>query len=147
MESTMKKVLFFPALALGLVLFTSGCSQSQQDKAQTESSDAAAKAKNAASEAADKTKDAAGDAADKTKAAAQDAGQAMQESGLTAKVKSKLAADVKLSTLTSINVDSNDSVVTLTGTVPTPAAKVAAGKVAHSVDGVTKVVNHLEVSK
>ncbi len=69
----------------------------------------------------------------------------MDNAGTTASVKSKLAADVRLSTLTSINVDSNGSTVTLTGHVPTADDKQKALEVARSVDGVATVVNNLEV--
>ena len=69
----------------------------------------------------------------------------MDNAGTTASVKTKLAADLRLSTLTSINVDSTGSTVTLSGHVPSAADKIKAAAVANSVDGVTKVINHLEV--
>ncbi len=69
----------------------------------------------------------------------------VDNAGTTASVKTKLAADVRLSTLTSINVNSTGTTVTLTGHVPSSADKAKAETVAKSVDGVTKVINHLEV--
>ena len=77
--------------------------------------------------------------------AANTAERKMDNAGTTASVKSKLAADVRLSTLTSINVDSSGSTVTLSGSVPTADDKRKAAEVARSVDGVTNVVNNLEV--
>ncbi len=69
----------------------------------------------------------------------------MDNAATTASVKSKLAADVRLSTLTSINVDSNGTTVTLTGHVPTAEDKQKALEVARSVEGVATVVNNLDV--
>ena len=80
---------------------------------------------------------------------AKEAGQATERkvdnATMTAAVKSKLAADVRLSTLTSINVDSSGDVVTLTGTVPKTDDKKQAEAVAMTVNGVRQVVNNLEV--
>lgn len=77
--------------------------------------------------------------------AADRAGNEMSDAATTTAVKSKLAADVRLSTLTSINVDTNGHVVTLSGSVPTAADKEMAEAAAKSIDGVTSVVNNLEV--
>jgi hyperosmotically inducible periplasmic protein len=64
---------------------------------------------------------------------------------LTTKVKSALAADVGLRTLTGINVDSEGSVVTLKGSVDTEANKRRAEQVARGVEGVATVRNQLTV--
>ena len=79
------------------------------------------------------------------KDSAKQTGQDLSNAGLTTKVKSKIAAVVKLSTITSIDVDSNGSVVTLSGHVPTSVDKRSAEQVASSVDGVSKVINNLTV--
>jgi osmotically-inducible protein OsmY len=68
-----------------------------------------------------------------------------QDSWLTTKVKSALAADVGLKTLTGINVDSAGSVVTLKGSVDTAANKSRAEQVARGVEGVSSVKNELAV--
>jgi osmotically-inducible protein OsmY len=68
-----------------------------------------------------------------------------QDSWLTTKVKSALAADVGLKTLTGINVDSAGSVVTLKGSVDTAANKSRAEQVARGVEGVSTVKNELAV--
>ncbi len=47
----------------------------------------------------------------------------------------------------SINVDTNNRIVTLAGTVKTGAAKTRAEALASSTDGVMSVVNHLVVVK
>jgi hyperosmotically inducible protein len=66
---------------------------------------------------------------------------------LTTKVKSALAADVGLKTMTSIDVDSDNGVVTLKGRVQTAEQKKQAEKVAKQVDGVKSVKNQLTVEK
>jgi osmotically-inducible protein OsmY len=69
----------------------------------------------------------------------------VNQAALTTAVKSKLAADVRLGTLTSVNVDTNGTTVTLSGTVPTAEDKRQAEAVAKSVDGVTRVENNLTI--
>jgi hyperosmotically inducible periplasmic protein len=66
---------------------------------------------------------------------------------LTTKVKSALASDVGAKTMTNINVDSNNGVVTLKGRVDTADAKKKAGDIAKKVDGVKSVKNELKVEK
>ena len=80
-----------------------------------------------------------------TEQAADRAENKINEASLTTAVKSKLAADVRMSTLTSVNVDTNGAIVTLSGTVPTIEDMRQAELVAKTVDGVTRVVNNLEV--
>jgi osmotically-inducible protein OsmY len=66
---------------------------------------------------------------------------------LTSKVKSALAADVGMRTVTGINVDSEDGVVTLKGKVTSADHKKRAEAVAKKVDGVKKVKNELKVEE
>jgi hyperosmotically inducible periplasmic protein len=66
---------------------------------------------------------------------------------LTTKVKSALASDAGLSTMTSIDVDSKDGVVTLKGKVDSADMKKKAGDVAKKVSGVKSVKNELKVEK
>ena len=73
--------------------------------------------------------------------------EAASDSMLTGKVKSALAADVGLKTLTRINVDRDDKsgVVTLKGKVETADQKKRAEAVAKKVSGVKSVKNQLTV--
>jgi osmotically-inducible protein OsmY len=99
-------------------------------------------AREAGREADDKTDEAqrkAGEAADQT-------GDAVSNAALTTKVKTKFLADDDVSGL-KIDVDSNNGVVTLTGTVPTAAEKALALKLAKETDGVKSVVDRLTVGK
>ena len=78
--------------------------------------------------------------------AAHDAGSATKDAALTAAVKTKFLADTKISGL-KIDVDTHNSVVTLSGTVPSATERALAVKVAKETDGVKSVVNHLKVGK
>jgi hyperosmotically inducible protein len=66
---------------------------------------------------------------------------------LTTKVKSALASDAGLGTMTSIDVDSKDGVVTLKGKVDSADMKKKAGDIAKKVSGVKSVKNELKVEK
>ena len=66
---------------------------------------------------------------------------------LTGKVKSALAADAGMGTVTSIDVDSKDGVVTLKGKVDSADLKKKAGEIAKKVGGVKSVKNELKVEK
>jgi hyperosmotically inducible periplasmic protein len=71
-------------------------------------------------------------------------GCAQSDAGITAKVKSKFAAD-KTVEAHEINVDTKNKIVTLTGTVDTQAAKDRALDIARSTEGVTDVVDNLSI--
>ena len=62
-----------------------------------------------------------------------------------AKVKAQLAKDLGLSTVTGIDVDATGPVVTLRGSVSSPEQKERAEQAALQVNGVTKVVNELQI--
>lgn len=66
---------------------------------------------------------------------------------LTTKVKTALASDAGAKTMTSIDVDSNNGVVTLKGKVDSADMKKKAGDIAKKVDGVKSVKNELKVEK
>ena len=66
---------------------------------------------------------------------------------LTTKVKTALAKDEGMRTMTDIDVDSADGVVTLKGKVGSNEAKKKAEEVAKKVDGVKRVKNELRVEK
>ena len=68
----------------------------------------------------------------------------LSAAGLTAKIKSKMALDDSIDAGT-INVDTDGSVVTLTGRVDTQDQKERALRLARETDGVTAVVDRLQV--
>ena len=72
-------------------------------------------------------------------------GRQVDDAAIKTAVKGKLAADVKLSTLTNIEVNSTNGVVTLAGQVNDESDRIQAERVARSVDGVIRVNNELQV--
>ena len=76
-------------------------------------------------------------------------GEAMKDQAMDAKitssVKTHLATNDRLKTLTQISVKTVDKTVFLTGTVPTQQEKDLAEQVTSKVEHVQKVVNNLEV--
>src|SRR3954468_6592830 len=71
--------------------------------------------------------------------------EVVSDATLTTKVHTALANDVGLRTMYSINVDSDNGVVTLKGKVDSPATKQRAEEVAKRVGGVSAVKNELQV--
>ena len=61
-------------------------------------------------------------------------------------VKSKLATDIGLSTVTNISVNSTNGIVTLAGQVDSSDMKAKAETVAKAVPKVVRVVNNLQVA-
>jgi osmotically-inducible protein OsmY len=72
------------------------------------------------------------------------AGQNIDDSTITASVKTKLAAD-KLATLTRVDVDTTNQVVSLNGIVETQQQKQRAEELARQVSGVKAVKNNLQI--
>jgi osmotically-inducible protein OsmY len=64
---------------------------------------------------------------------------------ITTQVKSKLASDVRASSLTNIDVNTTNGVVTLSGEVENADVKHSAETVTASVPGVVRVNNNLQV--
>jgi osmotically-inducible protein OsmY len=73
-------------------------------------------------------------------------GRQVDDAAIKTSVKAKLAADVRLSTLTNIEVNSTNGIVTLAGQVRSDEERRMAGEVARSVDGVVRVNNELQVN-
>ncbi len=73
-------------------------------------------------------------------------GQNIDDGTLTSSVKTQLASD-RLNTLSRVGVETNNSIVYLTGEVETVEQKSRVGSVASQVKGVRQVVNNLQVIK
>jgi osmotically-inducible protein OsmY len=71
-------------------------------------------------------------------------GENIDDAGITAAVKSKLAAE-KISTVTRIDVDTNRGVVALNGTVKSVTDRARVEELARQVKGVRDVVNNLRI--
>lgn len=74
------------------------------------------------------------------------AGQNIDDASITASVKSQLVAD-KASNLVRVDVDTNQGVVYLNGTVDSAEQKARAEELARRVRGVSRVVNNLQVAR
>ena len=81
---------------------------------------------------------------ERTAAAADQARRAITEGSLTGKIKAKMALDDSVQAL-DIDIDTNGSVVTLSGVVGTEAQRQRALALARETAGVTQVVDHLRV--
>ena len=64
---------------------------------------------------------------------------------ITTQLKSKLASDIGLSSVTNISINSTNGVVTLSGQVDSEGAKVKAEALAKALPKVVRVVNNLQV--
>jgi osmotically-inducible protein OsmY len=116
------------------------------------------KAADEAKEAGGKMSDQAGDAADKVGEAAKDAGHAIKEGAKevaseveagkqTVDVKAALMADKSVdASHIDVDTDAKTKTVTLKGSVPTQAQKVAADRIAHDKAEGYRIVNQLTVS-
>src|SRR3954470_12867703 len=104
----------------------------------------AEKTKDATVHGADKTKGTAGTVGSKTKDVASDTGEAINDAWITTKINTEFVNEDTLKG-SDINVDTNNHVVTLKGTVATPAGKARAEEIAKTTKGVVRVINTLTV--
>jgi hyperosmotically inducible protein len=102
-------------------------------------------AKQTARDAKEKTEDTAHDAKVKSEHAADKTGEVVTDAAITSAVKTKFLAESGVPG-TSINVDTNNHVVTLTGTVKSKAEAEKAMAIARDTKGVKRVVNHLKIA-
>jgi osmotically-inducible protein OsmY len=70
----------------------------------------------------------------------------LSDSQITTQVKAKLASDVRASSLTNIEVNTTNGIVTLTGQVENADVKNSAQTVTASVQGVLQINNNLQVA-
>jgi hyperosmotically inducible protein len=100
--------------------------------------------KDVARKTGDKTKEIAGTTGNKTKEVVSATGEAITDGWITTKVKTKFVDETLLKG-SDINVDTDDHVVTLKGTVTSSAGRVRAAEIAGGTEGVTRVINQLVV--
>jgi hyperosmotically inducible periplasmic protein len=84
--------------------------------------------------------------AEKAGEAASKVGSAVAEGTVTTKIKAKMALD-DLVKASAISVETTGTVVTLTGRVSSAAERDRAVRLAQETDGVTKVVNKLQIAR
>jgi hyperosmotically inducible periplasmic protein len=115
------------------------------EKAEAKTAKTMDKAGEKAERAGEKTKDAAAKAGEKTKETAGTAGEAITDAWITTKIKADFINEATLKG-SDINVDTNDHVVTLKGTVASLAGKSRAEQIAKTTKGVNRVINTLTVA-
>lgn len=110
----------------------------------TKTKEGAEKVKEGAEKVGEKTKEGAEKVADKTKEGLSKTGEVITDGWITTRVKSKFVGEDLLKD-SDINVDTNDHVVTLRGTVMSVAARARAVAQAKEVEGVHSVVDQLTI--
>jgi hyperosmotically inducible protein len=115
------------------------------DKAGEKTKSATEKTKDATVKGAEKTKDAAVKVGEKTKDVAATTGEAITDAWITTKLKADFVNEDTLKG-SDINVDTNNHVVTLKGTVVTAAGKARAAEIAKTTKGVNRVINTLTIA-
>jgi len=105
---------------------------------------AAEKTKDGAVKVGEKTKEGAEKVGEKTKEGLSKTGEEITDAWITSRVHSKFVGEDLLKD-SDINVDTNNHIVTLRGTVMSAAAKARAVSEAKEVEGVRSVVDHLTV--
>jgi hyperosmotically inducible periplasmic protein len=132
-------------LACGLVAFSQASgpttalgAQKQQVKTAVE------KTKEGAEKVGSKTKEGAEKAGSKTKEALSSTGEVITDAWITSRVKTRFIGEDALKD-SHINVDTNDHVVTLKGTVLSAAGRSRAIAIAKDTEGVHKVVDRLTI--
>jgi osmotically-inducible protein OsmY len=105
---------------------------------------AADKTKEGADKAWEKTKEGAGTVAEKTKEGVSKTGEVITDGWITTRVKSKFVGEDLLKD-SDVHVNTDNHVVTLTGTVMSAAGRARAVAEAKDVEGVHKVVDHLTI--
>ena len=81
---------------------------------------------------------------ERTAVAANEAKRALTDGQVTAKIKAKMALDDTVKAL-SVDVDTNGTTVTVSGTVETAAQRERVLQLARETEGVASVVDHLRV--
>lgn len=71
--------------------------------------------------------------------------QLVDDTAISTQIKGKLASDVQLSTLTDVEVNTTNGVVTLAGQVSSEDVKRRAEEISKSINGVVRVNNNLQV--
>jgi osmotically-inducible protein OsmY len=138
MANSKRLILFVvAAVAVG-----SACTPKAEDQAKEVTEEVKDKAREIAEETKDKTKEIAEEVVDKSKQVLSATGEAISDGWITTKIKAKFA-DEKLLKDSKIDVDTNDRVVKLKGTVTSAEAKDRAAAIAGGTEGVGRVVNLL----
>jgi osmotically-inducible protein OsmY len=102
------------------------------------------KVEETAKKAGEKTKQGAEKVVEKTKEGLSKTGEVITDTWITSRVSSRFVGEDLLKD-SNINVDTNDHVVTLNGTVMSAAGRARAIQIAKDTEGVHRVVDHLTI--
>jgi osmotically-inducible protein OsmY len=94
----------------------------------------------------EKVRDGAAQVGEKAAVAAETVRETVSEAGLTAKIKAKMALDDHVKAL-AIDVTTVDTTVTLSGRVASAAERDRAMLLARETEGVTRVVDNLQIAR
>ncbi|MGQ4277405.1 BON domain-containing protein [Pseudidiomarina sp. E22-M8] len=147
----MKSTNRLAIIALLSSLSLAACSQAEQESAEDQADqtmqqadEAAEDAGNAMENAAEETKEAANDAMAYAEEKTAEAGDFLSDAAVTARVKAAFVETGAIDAM-SINVETIDGNVVLSGVVPTNEMADLAGQLAEGVEGVQSVENDIEV--
>jgi hyperosmotically inducible periplasmic protein len=118
--------------------------ETMKDKTKGTAGTVADKSKEGAKSAGEKTKDGAKAVGEKTKEGVSKTGEVITDAWITSRISTKYVGEDLLKD-SNIDVDTNDHVVTLNGTVLSAAGKARAEALAKEVEGVKSVVNKLVI--
>jgi len=139
------KLIQCSVLACALVAFSQASSPTTALGAQKEEvKEAAQKTKEGAEKVGTKTVEGAKKVGAKTKQVVSTTGEVITDAWITSRVKTQFIGEDALKD-SDINVDTNDHVVTLKGTVPSRAGRTRAVAIAKGTEGVDRVVNRLTI--
>jgi osmotically-inducible protein OsmY len=124
---------------------TEDAAEKAADKTENAAKDAADKSEDAAQKAWQKTKDGWEVVVDKTAAAAKAAGSEATDAWITTSIKTKFVGEDALKN-SHIDVDTDNHVVTLKGTVASEAGRDRALDIVKHVDGVDRIVDLLTIA-
>jgi hypothetical protein len=93
-----------------------------------------------------RAREAGAEIGEKVAVGANEAQRAVGNAGLTTKIKAKMALDDMIDAV-AIDVDSDGTVVTLSGTVRSEAERSRAVQLARETEGVTQVIDHLRIGR
>lgn len=128
--------------AIILVASLSACDQAAEDRAAQQAAESVRKGNQALRTLSEQVKEGSSDVATAAKSGAREVGERLSDATITARVKTALLADPSIEGM-KIDVDTEDAVVTLRGTVADVGLSARAQDIAQRVDGVRSVRNTL----
>lgn len=139
--------MFISTVFASFILALAGCSNRDRERADAKAEEARREAHKLGEEAKGETKQLSAnvDKALQNDHPGETAERKLDHAATIAKVRASLVGNIGLTAAAAVGVDAAGSVVTLSGTLSTEDEKRQAEKAASQVDGVSQVVDHIEV--